>query len=527
MVWGRQSFHYTLNPGAAATFTWTGEQAGETGGFPELDRTVDLPFRNRDGSRVMLTYNPALAPYQHMLPGNGGRVFTYTLPAGASIGLAGAETRLPRTGWTASASSSAPEDPPAGALDGDRQPAGVEAMARRTATGSRLTWERGRPSTASRSTPAKVSATSRVDIRCTCRTTVSTGQRDRGRTGSGQQLRIVFPPVTARYVRVVIMVGSGNWWSIAELDVFSTRAGTRRAGSRAGRLEAPQFAVPGGALGVAVYNEQARPVRFRVPQNLREVYNYVLPSRAAAIFTWTGPGLGLPPAPSISSIAPGSGIPGTQVELRGANLGEFQGASAVMFGGLMAPIISWSDTAIVVLVLTSCRQAICRLTWWSTGAPAMPAALRSSARRMRLPRAGWSARASSSQPGDAPGNALDGDLATRWSTGAAQEPGQWFEVDMGAPQRFGEVVLDAGASAGDYPRGYEVYISSDGTSWGTPVATGVGGVVSSPRALRRLPRAISAWSRRRAPATGGRSTSCTCLSSDSRIAEAFGVTVES
>ena len=120
VVWGGQSFHYTLNPGAAATFTWTGEQAGETEGFRKLDHTVDLPFRNRDGSRVMLTYNPALAPFQHLLPGNGGRVFTYTLPAGASIGLAGAETRLPRTGWTASASSSAPEDPPARALDGDR-----------------------------------------------------------------------------------------------------------------------------------------------------------------------------------------------------------------------------------------------------------------------------------------------------------------------------------------------------------------------------------------------------------------------
>jgi hypothetical protein len=36
------------------------------------------------------------------------------------------------------------------------------------------------------------------------------------------------------------------------------------------------------------------------------------------------------------------------------------------------------------------------------------------------------------------------------------------------------VKLDATGSANDYPRGFEVYLSADGTTWGQPVAKGEG-----------------------------------------------------
>jgi beta-glucosidase len=39
--------------------------------------------------------------------------------------------------------------------------------------------------------------------------------------------------------------------------------------------------------------------------------------------------------------------------------------------------------------------------------------------------------------------------------------------------------LDCGGSTADYPRGYQVYLSEDGTNWGAPVATGSGATVTT------------------------------------------------
>ena len=70
--------------------------------------------------------------------------------------------------------------------------------------------------------------------------------------------------------------------------------------------------------------------------------------------------------------------------------------------------------------------------------------------------------------------AIDGDIKTRWTTGASQKAGQWYLVDMGWEQTVSKVVLDAGSSKGDYPRGYEVYVSNNNENWGQPVAKGDG-----------------------------------------------------
>jgi fibronectin type 3 domain-containing protein len=100
--------------------------------------------------------------------------------------------------------------------------------------------------------------------------------------------------------------------------------------------------------------------------------------------------------------------------------------------------------------------------------------------------------ASSSTAGsDAPDNALDGNLATRWSTGTSQVNGQWFQVDMGSTNVFNKLVLNAINSANDYPRGYQVFVSNDGINWSGPVATGTGSsgittITFTPRATRYI-----------------------------------------
>lgn len=91
-----------------------------------------------------------------------------------------------------------------------------------------------------------------------------------------------------------------------------------------------------------------------------------------------------------------------------------------------------------------------------------------------LDRTGWSASASASNTGEPPSNALDGVFNTRWSSGQPQSEGMSFQIDMGKAQSFRSIALDCGASGGDYPRGYQVFVSNDGSTWGNPIATGQG-----------------------------------------------------
>ncbi len=93
---------------------------------------------------------------------------------------------------------------------------------------------------------------------------------------------------------------------------------------------------------------------------------------------------------------------------------------------------------------------------------------------------GWTATADPAGPanpcctGDVAANAVDADASTRYSTGAAQAPGQYLQVDFGKPVHARQVVFDTGASTGDYPRGYTVTTSVDGVNWTTAVADGQG-----------------------------------------------------
>jgi glucosylceramidase len=86
---------------------------------------------------------------------------------------------------------------------------------------------------------------------------------------------------------------------------------------------------------------------------------------------------------------------------------------------------------------------------------------------------GWTATASPSGPadpcctGDVAANAVDGDASTRYSTGEGQAPGQYLQADFGTTIPARRIVFDTGASTGDYPRGYSVQTSTNGTDWNT------------------------------------------------------------
>jgi glucosylceramidase len=93
---------------------------------------------------------------------------------------------------------------------------------------------------------------------------------------------------------------------------------------------------------------------------------------------------------------------------------------------------------------------------------------------------GWTASADPSGPtnscctADVAANAVDADASTRYSTGEGQGPGQYLQVDFGKKIPARQVVFDTGVSTGDYPRGYEIQVSPDGTHWDTVVPAGVG-----------------------------------------------------
>jgi len=75
-------------------------------------------------------------------------------------------------------------------------------------------------------------------------------------------------------------------------------------------------------------------------------------------------------------------------------------------------------------------------------------------------------------PGYAPGAAVDGNPATRWSSGQWMQPGPvgWIYVDLGSPQPIGDVRLNWETA---YGVDYQIQASNDASSW-TTIATVAG-----------------------------------------------------
>lgn len=89
----------------------------------------------------------------------------------------------------------------------------------------------------------------------------------------------------------------------------------------------------------------------------------------------------------------------------------------------------------------------------------------------------WNATASATDSGSTISRGIDGDLATRWSSGRGQDGTDWFQVNFGGTVKLTKITLNdtSDNSSNDYPRGYAVFGSTDGVTFsGTPFATGTG-----------------------------------------------------
>ena len=80
------------------------------------------------------------------------------------------------------------------------------------------------------------------------------------------------------------------------------------------------------------------------------------------------------------------------------------------------------------------------------------------------------------------GNAAGALSFLGWTTGVPQQPGMWFQIELPAPATLTEIQFTSSAIGGapalpaawTFPRGYQVQVSADGTTWSAPVAEGQG-----------------------------------------------------
>jgi len=157
------------------------------------------------------------------------------------------------------------------------------------------------------------------------------------------------------------------------------------------------------------------------------------------------------------------------------------------------PVASGAGSSSLVLTLGTQKARYIKIVntatsdrWWSItevkvanfGTPAQPTQPTQPAQPALpaptglLDRSHWAVEASSRFAQDPEAHMLDGSTDTIWSSAAAQVPGQWIKVDMGVANYLDAVVVDAAGRDGDYPRGLNVYVSTDGATWGDPVYSG-------------------------------------------------------
>jgi O-glycosyl hydrolase len=471
---GTHSFDYTLNAGDAVTFTYSGPaQSGSTPAAAKVsDPTHDFTFTSASGP-VTVTYDPALLPYQNSIR-TGNKLVTYSLPIGASVQTTG--RALSRSKWTATASAQPDWGVAANAIDGDINTRW--SLGHGPTSGDWFQIDLGSP-TSFNKIVLDTGVNNSFDYVTRYQIYVSNDGVDWGSaiaSGSGGigKIAVTLPTRTAQYIRIVSTAASGFWWAIGDIEVYGSARGT-------GSITAPTAVSNGlqvktwtskeGSQVTVVLNGTTDSKSFKISTD--GSYTYTLPSGTSAMFTTKK--LSNFPSPTFSELKPERGMPRSKFTIRGSGFGDAQGLGTVYFGSSYAEIDTWSDTSISAYVPKGLPAGKVTVSVkGASGADAGGSSFDVIDLGPALPRTGWTAKASDASQWDAPGNMLDGNSDTRYSSGTGQYDGLWIQVDMGQTQTFDKIVLDVGGSVSDYARSAGVYVSTDGADWAkvTSVADG-------------------------------------------------------
>ncbi len=235
-----------------------------------------------------------------------------------------------------------------------------------------------------------------------------------------------------------------DYYALAQVSKF-VKPGAYRIYSNtfgAGGVDDVAFRNPDGSKVLVAYNDSTSAQNISVADGTQS-FNYTLNAGDAATFTYSGP-------------AQSGGTPAA------GNVTDSEHDFA--FG---PQTITYDPQ---LLPLQNSVTAGSNVTTYS-----LPVGASIQTPGTALNRSGWTVTSSSSELGDPSANAVDGDLGTRWRTAIKMKSGDWFQVNLGSPATFGQVVLDnTAANAFDSVFQYQVYVSSDGVKWGSAIANGSG-----------------------------------------------------
>ncbi|MGW2891842.1 discoidin domain-containing protein [Streptomyces griseoruber] len=480
------TYTYTLPGGTSAMFTTRSLSSYSTPSFESMTPTTGVP-----GSKFTITgtdfgalqglgtvyfggaqadiaswsdtsisaYVPsglASDTYRVSVNGAGGQS-----AGGSTFTVNGLGTAISKTGWTATASKVSPYETDVldNMIDNDtdtRYSSGVEQ-----ASGQWVEVDMGQSQKFD--TIALDSGSSTGDYAHGADVYVSSDGSDWKKvaaiTADGQQIEAVtFATQTARYVKVVNTGSSGNWWSISEFNVYSGGSATTVYGIPLSRADWTATASntspwPNDALTHMLDGDlttrytsgagQESGQWVQVDMGQAENFNTVVLDSGTSVNDY---------ARSADVYVSSNGSDWTKVD-------------SITSGQLTEVATFATQTARYIKIVNTGSAG----NWWSLAEFNVYAGPVSGA---QLSRADWTATASNTSPwpNDALAHMLDGDIGTRYTSGAGQESGQWVEVDMGQAEKFNTVELDSGSSVNDYARSADVYVSSDESNW-TKVAS--------------------------------------------------------
>ena len=318
-------------------------------------------------------------------------------------------------------------------------------------------------------------------------------------TATGTPQIVSFPSQTDQYIKVVLNASTPtDWWSMEYFNVYSSSStGSTGEGPYGGTAAA----IP-GTVQAANYDTGGQGVAYNITSTNGSANSYRSDGVDLEACTDTGCGddLGWTSAGQWFRYTVNVASAGTYtVSLRlaspngvtdGLHIANSSGTN--LSGNINIPATggwqTWT-TVTATVTLPAGQQVLTvdqdnggwnfhSMAFAASGASANCSATPTGT---QLARTGWTASTNTS--GDPAGNAIDGNLATRFSTGAAQTPGQYLALNLGSAQTFTALDLEVPDSAGDFAGGYQVQVSADGTTWtsvATCTGTGSSEVVSFP-----------------------------------------------